>query len=324
MENEAFYIVRHKGLFVPAPLSKGDKIGIISLSGYDAEEVMGAMSVIASNGFVPVLSDAIQNSLSESGLIPRGDRIIGVYSMLEDPEIKAIFCCGDGSGSVELLPNFSYGPIAKNPKWLVGKEAVTAFLSMWAISDIAAIYGPMCSDLTAEGPGAKALFNLLTSGGSFDYTLPSSPENGTGKISGRIIGGNLSMITLLNGTSYDLLTRNSNNNLGDKGVILFLEDSNVSFRKVRDMLLRFYLTGDLQLVKGLIFGSFRNCKSYEHLHSIKDVVKELEERWMIPPGIPIVYDFPIGEGTENLPLTEGIEAELEVTADLVTLRSLRN
>ena len=76
------------------------------------------------------------------------------------------------------------------------------------------------------------------------------------------------------------------------------------------------------LVKGLIFGSFKDCETYENLSSIRDVVEELEDRWMIAPDIPIVFDFPIGKGTSNIPLVEGAEIKLEVTDELVTLRSL--
>ena len=317
-----FVMVRHNGLYQPASLSKGDKIGIISLSGYEPEEVIGAMGVISAQGYIPVLSKAIQNSNIDSGIIPRSERILELHRMLEDQDIRAIFCCGDGSGSIEILPNFSYGPIAKNPKWLVGNGDVTALLSMWLISDIASIHGPMCSEMIDGGPGVKTLFNLLSGEGKLDYMLPISCADRKGKILGRLIGGNLSVITILGGTSYDLIDRYTGHGSDDKGVILFFEDSGISFRKVRDMLLRLYLAGPLMFIKGFIFGSFKDCKPYGSLNSIQDVVEELEVRGMINPCIPIVFDFPIGRGTSNIPLIEGALVELEVTDELVTLRSI--
>lgn len=320
--NEPFYMVRHNGLFMPAPLSKGDKIGIVSLSGYDTEEVMGAMSVIASHGYVPVVSEIIQNSIAETGILPRGERIVQLHTMLEDSKIKAIFCCGDGSGSIEILPNFSYGPIAKNPKLIVGHGDVTALLSMWVSSDIASIHGPMCSELIDGGSGVRALFNLLSGDGKFDYMLPVSSADRKGKASGILLGGNLSVLTILGATSYDLIDRYIGHSSDDTGAILFFEASGISLRQVRDMLLRYYLTGALLLAKGLIFGSFKDCKPYGSLNSIQDVVEELEYRWMINPGIPIVFDFPIGEGTPNIPLIEGAMVEFEVNNELVNLRSL--
>lgn len=324
MKNEPFHIVRHKGLFMPAPLSKGDKIGIVSLSGYNTDEVMGAMSVIASHGFVPVLSDAIQNSNSESGIIPRGDRILGLVRMLETREIRAIFCCGDGSGGIEILPNLSYSMIANNPKWLVGNGDVSALLSMWVVSDVASIHGPMCSELIEGGPGVKSLFSLLSCSGKLDYMLPVSSADRKGKASGTLLGGNLSVLTILCATSYDLIDRYTGHASYDKGVILFFEDSGISFRQVRDMLLRLYLAGSMMFIKGFIFGSFKDCQPYGSLNSIQDVVEELEQRWMINQDIPIVFDFPIGKGTPNIPLTEGSEVELNVNDELVTLRSIRN
>ena len=320
--NEPFYMVRHKKLYRPASLSKGDKIGILSLSGYDPEEVMGAMGVISEQGYIPVLSKAIQNSDLDSGIIPRGERIVELHRMLENPEIKALFFCGDGSGGIEILPNFSYGPIAKNPKWLVGRGDVSALLSMWVVSDIASIHGPMCSELIDGGSGVKSLFNLLSGDGNLDYMLPVSSADRKGKASGRLLGGNLSVLTILSATSYDLIDRYTDDGRYDKGVILFFEDSGISFRYVRDMLLRLYLTGNLLFANGLIFGSFKDCKPYGRLNSIQDVVEELEERWMIDPGIPVVFDFPIGKDTPNIPLVEGAVVELEVTHDWVNLRSV--
>lgn len=322
MKNEPYVMVHHKGLYMPAALSKGDKIGIISMSGYEPDEVMRAMGIIASHGYEPVLSRAIQHADMESEIIPRAERIVELFNMLEDTEIKAIFCCGDGSGSIEILPNFSYGPIAKNPKWLVGNGDVTALLSMWMVSDIASIHGPMCSELIENGPGVRALFILLSGDGKIDYMLPASSADRRGSASGRLLGGNLSVLTILSATSYDLIDRYAGHGSDDKGAILFFEDSDISFRQVRDMLLRLYLTGPLMSIKGLIFGPFKDCKQYGILNSIQDVVEELEERRMINPGIPIVFDFPIGRGTPNIPLIEGAMVELEVTTELVNLRSV--
>lgn len=323
-KNQPYVMVRHKGLHMPGALSKGDKIGIISLSGYDAEEVISAMSVIASYGFVPVLSHTIQNSNIKSGIIPRGERVVDLYVMLEDPEIKAIICCGDGSGSIEILPNFSYRTIAGNPKWLVGHGDITALLSLWVISDIAPIHGPMCADLISDGPEVKALFNLMSNGGKLDYIFPVSPNDRTGKAVGHLIGGNLSVLSMLGGTSYDLISHYFERlNVKENGVILFLEDSGISFKHVRDILLTLYLSNSLLFVKGLIFGSFQGCKPYGNLSSIVDVVEELEHRWMLPPDIPVVFDFPFGSVSPNFPWVEAQQVCLEVSKDLVSLHSFR-
>lgn len=179
----------------------------------------------------------------------------------------------------------------------------------------------MCADLKVEAPGTRNLFNLLSTGGKLDYLLESSRSNRTGTAAGRLLGGNLSMLSLLAGTSYDLISRYARYEDDKKGAILFFEDSGISFRRVRDILLSFYLSGDLLLVKGLIFGSFNKCKPYGKLCSIEDVVSELEERWMIPSSIPIVFNFPIGEGETDIPLPVGIEVELEVTNEQVSLKN---
>lgn len=148
-----------------------------------------------------------------------------------------------------------------------------------------------------------------------------SSHDRKGKATGRLIGGNLGVISILGGTTYDMVSRYLRPSEGEEGVILFFEASGIPLGKVRDMLITLYLSGTFLLVKGIILGSFRDCEPTGNLHSIRDVVKELEERLIISPEIPIVFDFPFGAGTPNLPFIVGQKIDLEVDEELISLRS---
>lgn len=319
MKNDDDYIfIHHKDIFLPQPLIKGDKVMILSTSDFNSQELLGTISVIAQHGFQPQLPESISNGRFQDGMIDRGTRISELHYALEDQDIKGIFCIGNGHGAFEILPNFSYGPIASNPKWLIGSGDATAWLAMWVLLDIAAIHGPNCNQIQPGNPIMDPLFNLLKAGGRFDYELPPSCANYYGDATGTLIGGNLSVMSMLVGTPYDLVTHNRH----EKEMILFFEDKGRPLWAVRDMLVSLSLTGVLFFVKGLIFGSFDSCKPYGELGTIQDVIAELQQRALIPFDIPVVFDFPIGKDTQNLPLIEGIKVNLKVTDTAVSLRSL--
>lgn len=69
------------------------------------------MGVISAQGFIPVLGNAIQDSNINSGILPRGERIVDLHRMIEDQEIRAIFCCGDGNGNpgIPIVFDFPIG-----------------------------------------------------------------------------------------------------------------------------------------------------------------------------------------------------------------------
>lgn len=316
MFDETFFMVRHKGQFLPGPLNDGDKIAIISTSDTKEEDVMGVAFSIVEHGFSPVVMTGLLNPEDEGRMVERSTRILQMIEAVEDTGIRAIFCVGNAHGAFEVLPNFSYGIIARNPKWIVAWGDATALLAMWQTSDIASVHGPMGAEILSNTVGTEHLFNLLRNNGKFNYKTAATAGNVEGKAHGKLIGGNLSVLTRLASTCYDILTPHSKEEL-----ILFLEDHEVSLWEVRDMLLRICLTGLTFRIKGVVFGSFDTCRPYAHYNDIMDIVKELTCRTLLPFDVPIAFNFPIGKHTQNFPLVEGIDAELEVTDIFVSLKS---
>lgn len=321
---EPFFMVNHKSLFFPAPLKKGDKIALISPASPVKEEyVLGAMQRIMERGYEPVLMKYALGHEDGNFAASKGNRLIDLFDALENDEYKAIFCTRGGYGCSQLLVNFSYGMVAKNPKWMIGFSDVSALLAMWYSSDIASIHGPMAKHLAtrpADDPCTEALFNLLENGGRFEYEFPSHEYNRTGKATGMIRGGNFAVLTDLAGTPYDIL--DSMNDRNKDGVILFFEDVNEPIYKVNRMLWRLILSGSLMMVKGIIFGQFTDYKPDKNYSTMEDMIHEFIERSIVPHGIPIVYNFPVGHTDLNYPLTEGAKVELDVTDKSVRLRTI--
>ena len=317
-------MIRPKSIFYPSPLKKGDKIALISpASAVKEEYVLGAMERFMERGYQPVLMPYALGHESGSFAASKGDRLMDLFDALEDPEYKAIFCNRGGYGCAQLLINFSYEMISRNPKWLIGFSDISALHAMWYSSDIASIHGPMAKHLCtlpADDPCTAALFDMLENGGRFDYTVAPHEYNREGKVSGTLRGGNLAVLNDLSATCFDILDLKEGEQ--EEGVILFFEDIAEPIYKVNRMLWRLILSGSLTRVKGIIFGQFTEYRPDKNYATMEDMIHELVECSIIPHDIPIAYNFPVGHTDLNYPLTEGAKVEFEVTPFSVRLRSL--
>lgn len=318
--DERFFKMKHKEISFPEPLKPGDKVAFLSpASAVKDEYVTGAMERFRERGYEPVLMPYALDHEDGSYAAPKTERLMDLLDALDDKEIKAIFCNRGGYGCVQLLANFPYGIIAKNPKWIIGFSDVSALIAMWYFSDLASIHGPMAKHLTTEpddDPCTNALFRLLSSGGKFNYRFNSSPRNNIGKSKGILRGGNFAVLNGLAGTPFDILNIRDN-----EDVILFFEDISEPIYAVERMLQRLNLSGTLAKVKGLIFGRFTEYKADRNFRTMEDMIENMLSKAMMP-DIPVVFDFPVGHVSENYPLTVGATVELEVEDDAVSLRTI--
>jgi muramoyltetrapeptide carboxypeptidase len=116
-----------------------------------------------------------------------------------------------------------------------------------------------------------------------------------GKVSGPVLGGNLTSLCHLMGTPYEPPF---------DGHLLFLEDRGEAPYRIDRMLSQLSIGGHLDGVAGVVLGSFLDCGSLEDVHTI--VTEAFRHR-----GVPILAGFDLGHGTDNLSLPIGIKAELD-------------
>lgn len=321
--DDPFFMVNHKGIFYPASLKKGDKIAILSPASVVKEEyVLGAMDCILEKGYEPLLMPYALGHESGTFSASKGDRLMDLFEALEDPEIKAILCSRGGYGCCQLLANFSYGMIAKNPKWLIGFSDVSALHAMWYRSDIASIHGPMAKHLATmpgDDPCTEALFQMLENGGRFDYSVAPHKYNREGKVTGILRGGNFAVLEGLVDTPYDIL----NFKPSDKEkVILFIEDIGEPIYKVNRMLWHLFYSGVFENLSAIIFGQFTEYRPDANYATMEDMINDFIEKNFMLQMLPVVFNFPTGHTDLNYPLTEGAEVELDINSVFVRLRSL--
>lgn len=313
--------MNYKDMFFPEPLKKGDKIAIISpASAVKEEYVRGAMKRLKDRGYEPVLMPHAIGHESGSFASTKSDRLMDLFTAMDDPEYKAIFCTRGGYGCGQLLADLPLGLISANPKWIIGFSDISALLALWFRSNIVSIHGPMAKHLAtmpANDPCTEALFNMLENGGKFDYTVAPHPFNQLGKATGILRGGNLAVLNDLADTPTDILGIKDS----DDEVILFLEDINEPIYKVNRMLWRLFNAGTLKLLKGIIFGQFTEYRPDANYAMMEDMIHQFVEKNLIHSDIPIVYNFPTGHTDLNYPLTEGATVELVVTESIVKLKT---
>jgi muramoyltetrapeptide carboxypeptidase len=124
-----------------------------------------------------------------------------------------------------------------------------------------------------------------------DIARPVRP----GRATGRLIGGNLSLVQQTIGTPYEVDTRDA---------ILFLEETRDPMSVADERIVHLRAAGLLRHVRGIVFGQLSLDRSEEDEFEdfILDLVADLD--------VPVLMDFPAGHEIPNLTLPIGTEVEL--------------
>ena len=275
----------HKFMMVkPKRLNKGDTVGIVAPAwSFDIDSFKAGVEELRRLGFRVKYDRSIFSKYWSLAGYDK-ERAEQINRMFADPEVKAIFCAKAGYGSVEILPFLDKKLIRRNPKIFVGYSDITILLLyLQKFSNMVVFHGPVVSDEIYEGMNPVTLDYLLR---TLSHDLPLGPIMfpqlacfKPGKATGKLVGGNLSLVADSIGTPYKIFTANT---------ILFLEDIDENLESIRNYLLRLRRAGKLKKIKGLLLGKMVDCfETQENLKLlINDVFKNID--------IPILFGFPSG------------------------------
>lgn len=282
---------------IPAPkcLKQGDLIGIIApASPVTTEEIKPAINLIKQQGYSVLEGGHLYDA--QGYLAGRDeDRLNDLHEMFRNNDVKAVLCARGGYGTPRLLDKVDYNLIKESPKLFIGYSDVTALLlAVFHKTGIAVWHGPMLRNIEGREDNLNNLLRILSSGEALDVRLEAENVMNSGIARGRLLGGNLSLISGLLGTSYLP---------SFKGSILFLEDRGEPLYRIDRMLTQLKLAGELDGIKGLIIGNFKDCGDIVEINRI------LSEA--VNKDCPVYTGFPAGHGKENHPLPFGVEAELD-------------
>ncbi len=299
-------------MIIPRYLKQGSKIRIVSPAGKVKEEfVMPAVEWLEKQGYkVELGKHVFEQHFQFAGT--DAQRLEDLQIALDDPKCSAIICSRGGYGTVRIIGQLDFPKFKKYPKWIVGFSDVTILHSWLNNLGFASIHGVMpknfIDDAGIPTENLISLLNLLE-GRAVEYSIPSSEINRNGNAKAELIGGNLSIITSLQGTKYELNTN---------GKILFLEDIDEFSYHIDRMILQLKLSGKLDNLVGLILGDFTEMKDNESpfgktIHEIiLDAVQEFD--------YPVCFGFPAGHDRKNLSLAFGKKWKLNVSKNETTLK----
>ncbi|MCC8072467.1 MAG: LD-carboxypeptidase [Bacteroidales bacterium] len=303
-------------MIYPDILKEGDKVAIVApASAVEPQYIYGAAEWLRQQGLTPVIAP---HALGRSGSYsaPLEERLADWLSALADTDIKAILCGRGGYGCIEVAAHTPRGLVKENPKWVIGYSDVSALHALMWSAGIASIHSPMAKHLAQEAPdhyASRALAQLLKGDMHVTYALPTHPLSHRGQAQGRLLGGNLTVLSNLAATELDMLAAP----LRGEPVILFLEDIHEAIYAVERMLMRLWLSGVLSRVKGLIFGHFTDYRRDANYSDMEQMIEALLRRINMP-RIPVAYRWNVGHVADNLPLIEGAWASL-IVAEMTEL-----
>lgn len=290
-------------MITPPYLNSGETIGIIAPARSISEvEIAAFVSFMEEAGFRVKYGVHLFGRLDQySGSVK--ERLDDLHTMLSDPEVRAIFAARGGYGSAQLLPGLDKELLEKNPKWLIGFSDMTAIHAVVNRYE-ESMHAVMPYSLAMEEPQDEESFSSLLAaltGAAFEYSLDDHPLNYSGKASGKLVGGNLSVLYSLAGTSYEPDYENK---------ILFLEDLDEYLYHIDRMVLNFELRGIFEKITGMVIGDLSDM----HDNTIpfgKNALEIIAER-ALRYKIPTLFGFPAGHKKTNYTLIFGRHATLKV------------
>jgi len=305
----------------PPRLKPGDVCGLINPAGATfhpddiniAEETLQALGLRTKRG---------QHLLDRYGYLAGKDtdRASDINSMFADPDVKAIITVRGGWGCNRLLPLLDYKSISKNPKILMGYSDITSLLiAIYAKTGLVTFHGPVgistWNDFTVE------LVNRILFKGSI--LLMENPEKrnnlgvqtdnrirtiSAGTAEGRLVGGNLSVLTAMVGSPY----------LPDwKNKILFIEEVREDIYRIDRMLTQLKLAGILEQLNGFIFGKCTKCNSSETYGSL--TLEEVIDDHIKPLGIPAWYGSMIGHIEDKFTVPLGVSVKIDAQTGTIQM-----
>ena len=254
-------------------------------------------------------------------------RVDDLHEAFLDDNVKGILTVIGGYNSNQLLDHIDYDIIKNNPKIICGYSDITILSNaIYNMTGLVTYSGPHYStfgmkkgieytvDYFKKCLMNEEEFELTPSKNWSDDMWFLDQDNRTfyenngyklinkGSAKGKIIGGNLCTLNLLQGTKYKP-------DLKDK--IVFIEDTSSSFAEEFDRDLQSLIhQPDFDKVKGIVIGRFQlgSKMTKEKIMKIIKTKKELN-------NIPVIADVDFGHTTPHITFPIGGEVEIVANDD---------
>jgi len=310
-------------LIKPPRLKPGAVVGIISPASatFVQEELDIVIDAVRGLGLVPKLATHVRDRY---GYLAGTDieRAADINQFFQDKQIAALLPIRGGWGCSRILPYLNYQIIRQNPKIIIGFSDITSLiLGINAHTQLVTFHGPngLTSWRTTQTQYfRRVLFNgeLVTftnskDGDDADRLMQVKNRIQTitpGKARGRLIGGNLSVLSGIVGSPY--LPNMA-------GAILFLEDTGENIYRLDRLMTHLKLAGVFDKLAGFIFGQCPGCTPDADYGSL--TLEEVIWGHIQPLKIPAFYGAAIGHLENIVTLPIGLNVEIDATKGAIAM-----
>lgn len=328
-------------LLKPPGLKPGDTIGFFSPSSaataWAPNRFARAGAFLEGQGFrLKAGSLTGQQDHWRSGSIAA--RAEELNALIRDPEVRCIMSVIGGNNSNSLLPYLDFDALKRDPKIVIGYSDVTALLlGIHARTGLVTFYGPALvasfGELSPLVDETLAGFRQIcqAGGASVPHTVPTPAQwteerldweqqtrakqcqpnrlisVGTGRVRGRLIGGNLNTMAGIWGSPYMPAI--------EQGDILLLEDSLHLAATVERSFAHLKLCGVFDRIGALVLGKHELFDSQGSGRRPLDILLEIVGE----PTFPILAEYDCAHTHPMLTLPLGIEVMLDLDAQCLTL-----
>jgi muramoyltetrapeptide carboxypeptidase len=306
---------------LPVALLRGQTVGIISPSAASADrmEYTFAKEAMEAMGLKVKVGSNFKNRFGHLAGTDE-ERAADFNAMFADPEVKAIICLRGGSGAARILPLIDYEQVKANPKPLLGYSDITALhCALYSQTGLISFHGPNGSGSwnSFHANQFQQLFfdqkllsfkNEVTKGDDLVAKGNRIQTLTKGTVEGKILGGNLTVLTALSGTPYYPDFQDS---------ILFIEDVGEDPYRIDRMMSTLKLNGTLGKIKGFVFGQCSDCKPGSGYGAF--TVDQIMDQYIIPLNIPAYIGAMIGHISKQFIIPVGARVRLNADQGSITL-----
>lgn len=300
-------------MIFPEKLHPGDMVALTAPSSpISGEEAERCVAYIEGLGYTVKAGDSLYSSLHGYMAGTGRARAAELNAMFADNEVKAIFCVRGGDTSARAIEHIDLDMIKANSKIFVGYSDITSYHTLFSRAGLVTFHGPMVRSNMIDGfddYSREAFWKILEMGESASLENPPGVEIKAarpGIARGRLTGGNLSLITSMLGTPYEIEA---------KGRILFIEDVDEPVRHVDRMLHHLKFSGKLGEAAGVIVGSFEgSVNKKDPNYGLEELILDFFADY----GRPVLYNVQAGHCFPTATLPIGAMCEIDAQGAGIT------
>ena len=294
----------------PKKLKKGDSIAIVSTARkVSSKELAPAISFAKEMGLKVHLGNTIEAKENQYA----GDdslRAQDFQEVLDNPNIKAIWCARGGYGTVRIIDLLDFSNFMRHPKWIIGYSDITVLHSHINRLKIPTIHGQMCLEIEKKSKASRDTLQQALFGENpvISYSLDTSLPCRFGTARGSLVGGNLSVL-------YSIL--DSPSQIDWQGKVLFIEDLDEMLYHIDRMMQNLKRSGRLKNLAGLVVGGMSEMRdnTIGFGKTAPEIIFEAVQEYQYP----VCFNFPAGHVQDNRALVFGKAVTLEVIQKQVHL-----